>query len=268
MMKDIDKKIDAIRRRFREIESAVIAFSGGADSSVLTKIAHEELKSSMLAVTAQSSVYTDSEIQRAVDFCKQYDIPHEITSTDGHNDPNFRLNPKDRCYYCKKNLYNKLTTIADEKGFTFVVEGTNASEIEGHRPGYKASLENNRVVMPLLEAKITKNEVREIAKILGLIYVAKLRPQACLASRIPFGEPISDEKLRQIECAEMSLSHLNIRQFRVRHHGSMARIEVGEDDLSVIVENKEQIILNLQKIGYKYITLDLMGYRPHVPDEK
>jgi uncharacterized protein len=259
-MAGIEDKIEFLRRRFREIGSAVVAFSGGVDSSVLVVLASQELGQHLMAATAVSPSFPESDRTFVKNFCLEKNIPHTFVKTFEFEDPSFLKNPEDRCYFCKKCLYETMTDLADGLGFSFVVEGTNASDLCGHRPGYRASQRNPRVVTPLIDCGFTKIEVRALAHILGL-NTAKKPAAACLASRIPTGMQIEPSILLRIDQAEDFLRGLGISQVRVRHHGDLSRIEVSPLDMEICMKYREMISEKLKALDWNFVALDLQGYK-------
>jgi len=255
-----NNKVASIRRRLRELESAVVAFSGGVDSAVLAALAHEELKDNMCAATAISPSIPSRDRLIAIGFCRELKIPHVLVETDEFHDPDYASNPKDRCFYCKQALYTSLGKLAGEKGFRFIVEGTNASDLTGHRPGYKASIAVKNVATPLIDAGMTKDDVRRLARELHLA-VAEKPSSACLSSRIPEGVALTPELLKRIDDAEEVIRAAGVSQVRVRHHDDLARIEISPDEFGTFFEHREKIHKSLQKLGYRFVTLDVMGYR-------
>ncbi len=244
-------------------EGAIIAFSGGVDSSTLAKVCRDILGDKSIAVSGVSATYSQAELAEARAIAKEIDIKHQVITTFEIEKEEFLRNPENRCYYCKGELLDKLIDLADQVGFKAVFEGTNASDLSSHRPGYKAIKERARVFSPWVESGITKGEIREIAKELGLsIHDKPASP--CLASRVPFGERITLERLERIEKAEDIIKSLTgIKELRVRDHGKIARIEVGTEDFGVIVSNRilNEVVLRLKALGYVYVTLDLEGFR-------
>lgn len=253
-------KMEALKRRLRTLESAVVAFSAGVDSSVLVFLAREVLNDRMVAATAISPSLPASDRGNADKFCRDWAIPHLFVETHELDDPLYAANPEDRCYYCKKHLMSTLVQLADEKGFNYVVEGTNASDLGGHRPGHRASSEMKRVATPLIDAGFTKDDVRRAARELGIPQAEK-PAAACLSSRIPTGERITAELLRRIDAAEDALRKVGVGQVRIRHHGQIARIEVSASDMTVCLDRREEIVENIKKLGWRFVTLDLIGYR-------
>ncbi|PIR17328.1 MAG: TIGR00268 family protein [Deltaproteobacteria bacterium CG11_big_fil_rev_8_21_14_0_20_49_13] len=256
----ISDKMKELCARIRSLGSAVVAFSGGVDSAVLAKIAHEELGNNMAAVTGESASVPSRDIASAKDFCKKHGIPHVIVRTCEFDDPLYKSNPENRCFYCKGELFETLAVTAKEKGLKYVIEGTNSSELKGHRPGFEAAKVNPIVTTPFADACITKEEVREIARALGLD-LAERPSTACLSSRVPTGTALTEELLKRIDDAENFLLSIGVRQIRLRHHGDLARIESDEEGLKLCIEKKDDIVKKINGLGWKNVTLDLKGYR-------
>ena len=242
------------------MESAVVAFSGGVDSAVLVALTHEALKEKMCAATAISASLPERDREIAINFCLDRKIPHVLVETKEFEDPNYISNPANRCFYCKSSLYNRLTELARDRGFQYVVEGTNASDLSFHRPGFSASIERTNVVTPLIDAGMTKEDVRRLARELNL-EVSQKPSTACLSSRIPEGNILNPELLKKIDLAEEKIRSFGVLQVRVRHHKNIARIEVLPSDFMKCIEHREAIDTALRKLGYKFVTLDLIGYR-------
>jgi uncharacterized protein len=255
-----NEKVSFLTRRLRELSSAVVAFSGGVDSAVLTFLAHRELKDKMCAATAVSPSTPSRDISTARKFCEDHGIDHVICYTSEFDNPKYTSNPKNRCYFCKTSLYESLKQTASQKGFRYIVEGTNLSDMEGHRPGYKAACENSEVVTPLIDCCFSKDDVRKLARDLKLS-VADKPSSACLSSRIPFGVIITPEALKQIDESEEAIRALGIKQVRVRHHGDTARIEVEPSEMDKCLKFRNEISSSLKGLGYKYVTVDLSGYK-------
>ena len=264
-METIDKKYEKLKKFIREKgkNGAVIAFSGGIDSSTLAAISHSVLGAKAVAVTATSPTYTLEELEEAKSIAKEIGIRLILVETDELLDENFVRNPENRCYYCKKELLKRLLEKACELRVGAVFEGTNFSDLEDHRPGFKAVKEMQKVYSPWVEAGFTKDEIRDIAKKMG-ISVQDKPANACLASRVPFNERITREKLVLIGKAEQVVRELTgVRQVRVRDHNGLARIEVKKDERKSLCDAEvlDEIASRLKTLGFKFVTIDAEGYR-------
>jgi uncharacterized protein len=264
-MKTLDAKYEALKRFIEDKgkDGVVIAFSGGVDSTTLAAVSHSILRDRAVAVTAQSPTYTPEELKEAKKAAKEIGIRLIVVETNELSDENFSKNPENRCYHCKKALLMRLRQVAEELGFKAVFEGTNFSDLTDHRPGFKAVKEMQNVYSPWVEAEFTKEEIRAVARKMGLS-VQNKPPLACLASRIPYHERITAEKLNRIGKAEQIIRRIaGAKQLRVRDHNGLARIEVGRDERSLLcnVEVMDKVASALKKLGFKYVTIDLEGYR-------
>jgi uncharacterized protein len=264
-MEELNRKLDMLKRFIAEKgkDGVVIAFSGGVDSSTLAALSRMILAEKAVAVTAQSPTYTSEELQDAKKVAAEIGIKLYLIETNELSNPDFSSNPENRCYYCKKELLKRLKSFAEQLGFKTVFEGTNYSDLTGHRPGFKAVQETSGVYSPWVENRFTKTEIRQVAKQLGLSIHDK-PALACLASRIPFNQKITKEKLSRIDKAEQAVKTLTgVRMVRVRDHDGLARIEVPKTERTLLcnVAVWDQIVLELTKLGFKYVTVDLEGYR-------
>ena len=256
-----DNKLNELKAYLKEKGSIAIAYSAGVDSTFLLKVAHDTLGDSCIAITGISEVFPHKEQNEASEFCKKEGIrqlilyPHEV------EDEEFAKNPSNRCYICKHILFSRMKKMAAENGIAYIAEGSNLDDLGDYRPGLQA-IKELEILSPLREVGLTKAEIRQYSKELGLPTWDK--PSfACLSSRIPYGERITPEKLEMIEKAEDLISSLGIKQFRVRMQKDTARIETLPADFPILLQddNRNRIITEFKSFGFKYISLDLQGYR-------
>ena len=250
-----------LKNILKGLKKVLVAYSGGVDSTFLLRVARDVLGDNVLAVIASSATYPEKEQQEALSMAEGLNVRYKVIHTKELDDPNFKDNPPERCYYCKKELFSRLKKIADEENIAHICDGSNFEDTFDFRPGSKAAEELN-VHSPLKEARLGKSEIRILSKNLGLPTWDK-PAMACLSSRFPYFTPIEKESLRQVDSAEEYLRAKGFSQVRVRHHGQMARIEIDPNDFSLVMEKqtREEIVENLKKMGYLYVTLDLAGYR-------
>jgi len=257
----LDEKLELLKDIIRKKGSAAVAFSGGVDSTFLIRVAKEVLGDKLIAVTATSSTYPERELNEAIKYAKDFGVKHIIISSEELDIEGFASNPKNRCYYCKKELFTKVKEVALENGIEYVFDGSNLDDNGDYRPGMLAAKEL-LVVSPLKEAGLTKKDIRDLSKEYGLATWNK-PAFACLSSRFPYGNKITLPKLKMIDKAEQFLLDMGIRQVRVRHHGEIARIEVAPEEREKFfnIEFMDKISSKFKEIGYIYTTLDIAGYR-------
>lgn len=257
---EIYKKLSDLRKLLKSFGSAAVAFSGGVDSTFLLKVAHEELGEKAVAVTVFSPLIPKKEAFEAENFCKNENIRHFVLELDPLEIHGFKDNPENRCYICKKEIFNKIKDLASENGVFTVCDGSNADDTGDYRPGMQAIRELG-IKSPLLECGLTKNEIRILSKELDLPSWNK-PSAACLASRFVYGETITEKKLKMVEIAEDFLREKGFSQQRVRIHGeNLARIEVNKEDFEKILVIKDEINSFFKELGFVYTTLDLTGFR-------
>jgi uncharacterized protein len=257
----LQEKEQRLRAILREIRGCIVAFSGGVDSAYLALIAHQELGPRALAVTAESPSYPTYQRNIALELVRTFGFQHEIISSGEMEQPDYTANPTNRCYFCKHELYSLLQAIAAARGFRCVVDGNNLDDTADYRPGRQAGVELE-VRSPLIEAGLRKEEIRELSRGHGLP-TWNQAASACLSSRIPYGSPVTLEKLRMIDQGEEFLRSLGFRQFRVRHHGDVARIEIAREELpkALTIDMFDVLGREFRRIGFRFVAIDVQGYR-------
>lgn len=255
------QKLEQLRNLFAEMEQALIAYSGGVDSTLIAKIAYDVLGDRAIAVTAVSPSLLPEELEDAQIQAAQIGIPHQVVQTNEMDNSNYTANPVNRCYFCKSELHDTLKPLATQLGYPYVVDGVNADDLRDYRPGIQAAKERG-VRSPLAELGVTKAEVRQLSQQLGLSWWNK-PAQPCLSSRFPYGEEITVGKLQRVGRAEIYLRRLGWQNLRVRSVGDAARIELPPEQIKefVLTTDLQAIVSAFQNYGFVYVTLDLEGYR-------
>ena len=262
MSSELESKTKKLKEIFQTMGKVLVAFSGGVDSTLLLKVAQDAIgNENVLAVTALSPLYPERELSGVKKLIETLGARHRLIESNELEIPGFSKNPTNRCYYCKSKLFEELLSIAKEEAIPFIVEGSTLDDDQDHRPG-RVAVRELGIRSPLKEAMFTKTEVRKLSKGLGLPTWDK--PSfACLASRFPYGKDITEEGLKMVDEAEDFLFGLGFKQVRVRHYGDLARIEIFKEEMVRLMDDslREKVVNQLKEIGYRYITLDLQGFR-------
>ena len=258
---ELEKKLDDLKTYLRNLGSLAVGFSGGVDSSFLLAVAKDVLGDRVLAVTAVAPSIPERELKEAKEFCEEREIRQAVCFIDQMKEEEFRKNSPDRCYFCKRNIFNEIKRIASENNIEYVAEGSNMDDLGDYRPGLRAVAELS-VTSPLREAKLYKTDIRMLSKAMGLPTWSK-PAYACLASRFVYGEEITEEKLHMIDLAEQFLIEHGFIEERVRMHGNIARIEVPAKDIPRLAADgiREQVYERFKELGFMFVTLDMHGYR-------
>jgi len=265
MEKKLETKLHKLETLIASYKSALVAFSGGVDSSLLAYVCKKTLGKDVLLVTAISSTYPKNELEDARSFAALIELPLLEIMSEELGIPEFSSNPHNRCYHCKRELFGKLKTIASEKSISVIFDGNNASDADDFRPGRTAARESG-IVSPLSETGLTKEDIRILSREFGLP-TAEKPAMACLASRFPYGELITSEKLLRVRTAEQEIRELGFTQFRVRSHGDLARIEIIENEMDRAFSMRLKITDLLKRAGFVYQSIDLQGYRTGAMNE-
>lgn len=263
----LNTKEQSLRRLMREMKRVLVAYSGGVDSAYLARIAAQELGANALCVLGVSPSVAEDERKAAEKIASDFNFNFEIIETNELADPNYQANPTNRCYFCKTELYGKLSAIATERKIDFIVDGANTDDRQDYRPGRIAAGEKN-VRSPLIEADLNKQEIRQLSKLQNLPTWDK-PASPCLASRIAYGIPVSIERLGKVERGEKILKNLGFREFRVRFHGELVRLEIAPEELEQGLPKSmmNRLAKEFRSLGFRYVTLDLQGYRSGAMNE-
>jgi len=257
---DLKFKMERLTSAIKGYNSLAIAFSGGADSTFLLAVAHKALKRNVIAITAKSQVHPERETDLAVNYTNKHGIEHIIIQSNELNIPEFTANNRDRCYICKRNLFPRMMKAASERGIRDLAHGANTDDLKDFRPGFSAANELG-IAAPMIDAGLSKQDIRILSKKMRLGTWNK-PSMACLATRIPYGTPVTKESLKMIEEAEYAMADLGFGTCRVRHHGTLARIELASEEFERMIKEKmrKSIVGKMKKAGYLYVSMDLEGY--------
>ena len=260
-MDELHQKLERLREHLKKTGRCAVAFSSGVDSAFLLRTAHDVLGDKVIALTAKACIFPGRESDEAAEFCKKEKVEQVVVDFDPLAVSGFKENPADRCYHCKKALFQSFVDIAKERGIEHILEGSNMDDDGDYRPG-KRAIKELSIESPLKEAGLYKDEIRKLSKEFGLP-TWKKPSFACLASRFPYGETIDEEKLSMVERGEQLMLDLGFSQFRVRLHGNLARLEILPDEFEKLLrgEVRERVYSTLKELGFSYISMDLCGYR-------
>ena len=267
VMLSAEEKEQNLRRLMRDMQTVLVAYSGGVDSAYLALIATQELAEKAVCVMGISPSVAQNQREDAEKIAKDFNFNYFSINTEELQNPKYQANPTNRCYFCKSELYGKLSPLAKEKNIEFILDGANIDDTNDYRPGRQAAMENE-VRSPLVEANLTKAEIRQLSKKYNLPTWDK-PASPCLSSRIAYGIPVSIERLSKVEKGEEFLRRLGLREFRVRNHGELARLEISPDEMQKVLDKKitDLIAEKFRDLGFKYVTLDLHGYRTGAMNE-
>ncbi|RDY24240.1 ATP-dependent sacrificial sulfur transferase LarE [Romboutsia maritimum] len=258
---NLNEKLNLLKKKLTELESVAVAYSGGVDSNFLLKVAKDTLKDKVIAVTINAMMHSNKEISESKEYAKLFNVNQIVVDINEFKIEGFINNGQDRCYYCKKEVFSIIKKVAKDNNIKYILDGTNLSDLGDYRPGLRA-LEELDIVSPLKDCEFTKEDIRALSKDMGLKTFNK-PAFACLATRIPYGTKITNDRLRMIEKSEDYLVELGFNQFRVRIHEDIARIEVEKDEIYKFFSNDilDKTNNKLKELGFKYVTLDMAGYK-------